>query len=330
LVRSFRPYPFARLRRVSRDDAAFESAIARWLAARPLGTRVAKLAHGRVTMAVVGAGGPHDPNAVVATVRVGGVAIGVAGSGAPIRKLAQRLLGGPTELAAPRPANLVEHAIWALMVAAALEDLGIAGEVWPVEATGGFASANPTDVGRAAPARRTIELAVDFAGDAMTATCYVPPDIQLRAPPPRALPAWRFDLPVVVARCALPAVALGRLGLRDVIVVERAAGDAELEIGDGRVGLAVARDAVVGEVRTHYSARDMALPDEAHLELTVALGTTQLTVRQIVELSVGQIVALGRPLAGPFELRVQGRVVGRGELIDMDGELGVRIVSLEE
>jgi type III secretion protein Q len=72
----------------------------------------------------------------------------------------------------------------------------------------------------------------------------------------------------------------------------------------------------------------MSMPDEAHVELTVALGTTQLTLRQVSELAIGQIVQLGRPLAGPFELRAAGRVVGRGELVDVDGELAVRIVSL--
>jgi flagellar motor switch/type III secretory pathway protein FliN len=73
----------------------------------------------------------------------------------------------------------------------------------------------------------------------------------------------------------------------------------------------------------------MSLPDDAHVELTVALGTTQLSLRQVVELAIGQIIQLGRPLAGPFELRAAGRIVGRGELVDVDGELGVRIVSLE-
>ena len=60
-----------------------------------------------------------------------------------------------------------------------------------------------------------------------------------------------------------------------------------------------------------FGAR-LSLPDDAHVELTVALGTTQLSLRQVFELSVGQIVSLGRPLAGPFELRAAGRLVGKG------------------
>jgi flagellar motor switch/type III secretory pathway protein FliN len=38
---------------------------------------------------------------------------------------------------------------------------------------------------------------------------------------------------------------------------------------------------------------------------------------------------LGRPLAGLYDIRVAGRLIGQGELVDVDGELGVRIVSME-
>jgi type III secretion protein Q len=78
---------------------------------------------------------------------------------------------------------------------------------------------------------------------------------------------------------------------------------------------------------TGYVPRDMALPD-AHVELTVTAGTTRLSLRQLTELAPGQIISLGRPLGGPFEVRAEGRVLGRGELVDVDGELAVRIVSL--
>jgi type III secretion protein Q len=74
----------------------------------------------------------------------------------------------------------------------------------------------------------------------------------------------------------------------------------------------------------------MALLDEASLEVTVQLGATRLSLRQLGELAVGQIVPLGRPLAGPYEVRVAGRMVGQGELVDIDGELGVRIVSIAD
>ncbi|HTR54688.1 MAG TPA: FliM/FliN family flagellar motor C-terminal domain-containing protein, partial [Kofleriaceae bacterium] len=79
-----------------------------------------------------------------------------------------------------------------------------------------------------------------------------------------------------------------------------------------------------------YVRRDMALPDDASVELAVTLGTTRLSLRQAMGLAVGEVIALGRPLGGPFDVRAAGQVVGKGELVDVDGELAVRIVSLEK
>jgi len=312
---NFSPFPFERLRRVGRRDLALETAIARWIVARPLGARIAQLAGGPVRARLVGIGrAAFDPHAALAEVRlVDGLSIVLAAASRPIRALAQRLLGGPAELDAPRPLTTAEHAIWALVIAAAIADTGIAAEVWPIVAP-------PRDA-------IAIELAVDIGGSPMTVMALCPRDVVVRAPPARPIPGWTFDVPIIVARCALSRDARRRLALRDVIVVERGLA---LAIGDGALELSAAPKAVVATVATGYVRRDMALPDDAHFELTVRLGTTRMSLRQIAELAVGQVVALGRPLGGPYEIHAGGRLLGQGELVDIDGELGVRIVSLIE
>lgn len=68
--------------------------------------------------------------------------------------------------------------------------------------------------------------------------------------------------------------------------------------------------------------------DDVTAELTVTLGSVALSLRQLTELSVGQVLSLGRPLAGPFELQLGGKSIGRGELVDVEGSLGVRVISL--
>ena len=335
---NFSPFPFAALRRVTRREAALESAIARWIAARPLGERVARLAGGPVRVSVVsavrggagggaggaGAAGAVDashagPHAAYAEVRAGGASIVLAASGAPVRALARRLLGGPEELGAPRPLGTVEQAIWALAVAAAIEDAGVAAEVWPLaEPAGGEGARVVLTVALPAGGRPPAE-------GSMTVVAYLPPDLELRAPPRRELPAWPLALPIVAGRCAISRAALRALAVRDIVIVE---GGLELVIGDGAVGLRATPGAMAAEVATGYVRRDMALPDDAHLELTVQLGTAHLPLRRIAELAVGEVIPLGRPLAGPYEVRAAGRMMGHGELVDVDGELGVRIVSL--
>jgi len=102
--------------------------------------------------------------------------------------------------------------------------------------------------------------------------------------------------------------------------------DLALAIGEGQIGLGAAPQAIEATVVTGYGRRPML--DEAHVEVTVQLGTTRMSLRQLADLAVGQIIQLSRPLAGPFEVRAQGRLIAQGELIDVDGELGVRIVSI--
>jgi type III secretion protein Q len=338
------PYPFAQLPRVSRTELGFVNALARWLAVEGLrgGRAVEALVGGPVTI-VDGRAGSRldDRHAGSCELRVGQVAFEIRTAGTSVRAIAGRVLGGPVELAAPRPLGQVEQAIWALAVAAAALDLGIAGEVWPCE--------EPPEIADA----REVVLTLVVGGAPMTIAIRAPRALELQVPARSARrPAWpatvMLDVPIVLGRCAIATAALGRLAIRSVVTLEPArgadrapaigagplgAGLGELVVLGGAVGVTITSDAagqVVAAVATGYVPRSMALPDDAHVELTVGLGTTQLSLRQVFELAVGQVVPLGRPLAGPFEIRAAGKLVGRGELVDVDGELGVRVVSLEE
>lgn len=320
----FSPFPFDRVPRRSRREAALESTLARWIAPGRLGARLAGLAGGPVRARLTGVTSQRsDPHAAVAELGYGGVAIRLWASSRPVRALAQRLLGGPPELEAPRPLTVAEHAIWALAVAAALADLGVAAEVWPLAGVGPAAALEDGAI----TLGFALELPAGLGAPAMTVMASFPADLVLRAPPQRPLPAWGIEVPIVVGRCALPRASVASLAVRDVITLERGL---ELVVGTGGIGLFAAPGAVEARVTTEYVPRAMALLDSAMLEVTVQLGTCRMSLRQLGELAVGQIVPLGRPLAGPYAIHVAGRVVGQGELVDIDGELGVRIVTIAD
>lgn len=323
---NFSPFPFGALRRLSRADAALESALARWLSVRPLGARTAKLVGDGVRARLVGARiDRFDPDAAHAEVRLAGASIVVACAARPIRALAQRLFGGPAELDAPRPLTAVEEATWVLVVAAMLEDANVPGEVWPSSGLPPGSSFGP-------PGRSThlaLDVVLERRGSPWACAVYVPRALEVRVPPPRPLPDWPLDVPVIVGRCHLAREDLARLAVRDVVTIDR---DLALAVGDGRIPLTAPPGAVEARVTTGYNPAPMTQPiaDAAQVELTVSLGTTRLSLRALGELAVGAVVPLGRPLAGPYEVHAAGRLIGRGELVDVDGELGVRIVSLQE
>lgn len=313
-----RAYPFERLPKV--EHLALGNAVARWLAISPRGRRVEQLVGGAASVRVAG-GALGDPFAASCELRVHGQTIEVRAASGFVRGLAQKLLGGPDELAAPRSLNEIEHAMWALLVAAAVEDLGIAGEVWPHLERG-------TSTGDA------IVLEAQLAGTPCTIELVVPRSLELAVAPIATRSTWAdryvLDLPIVIGRCELAPEDLVRLSIRSVVTLERPLAAAELVVLGGAVGLATGNDPLVARVATEYVPRAMALPDDARVELTVGLGTTRMSLRQVMGLAAGEVVPLGRPLAGPFEIRADGKLIGQGELVDVDGELGVRIVSFAQ
>ena len=60
----------------------------------------------------------------------------------------------------------------------------------------------------------------------------------------------------------------------------------------------------------------------------VEVGAVTMSAREWAELAPGDVIETGRRIAEPVVLRVAGREVARGELVNLEGELGVRIREL--
>lgn len=68
--------------------------------------------------------------------------------------------------------------------------------------------------------------------------------------------------------------------------------------------------------------------DQVPFRLAFDLGERLMTLGEIKALQVGQPLALDRPLSQAVSLRVNGMLVGQGELVEIDGRLGVVITGL--
>ena len=62
----------------------------------------------------------------------------------------------------------------------------------------------------------------------------------------------------------------------------------------------------------------------------VELGAVSMTAREWAALGPGDVIETAQRIAEPVVLRVAGREVGRGELVNVDGQVGVRIQKLYE
>jgi flagellar motor switch protein FliM len=70
------------------------------------------------------------------------------------------------------------------------------------------------------------------------------------------------------------------------------------------------------------------LLNDIPLQIAVELARVPLTAEEVVALKVGQVIDLNRVAGEPIDLSVNGKIVARGELVEVDGNLGVRVLSL--
>lgn len=67
---------------------------------------------------------------------------------------------------------------------------------------------------------------------------------------------------------------------------------------------------------------------DAPLVVRVELGQVSLPAREWGALKPGDVIGTGRRLAEPVSLRAGGQVLARGELVNLEGELAVRVLEL--
>ena len=64
------------------------------------------------------------------------------------------------------------------------------------------------------------------------------------------------------------------------------------------------------------------------IDIVAVLGTAEMKISQILQLGRGAVVELDRFVGEPVELRVEGRLVAKGEVIATDDKLSVQITEV--
>lgn len=64
------------------------------------------------------------------------------------------------------------------------------------------------------------------------------------------------------------------------------------------------------------------------LPITVELGRTSMTIRDVLDLGPGSVVELDRVAGEPVDILVNGKLVAKGEVVVIDENFGVRVVDI--
>lgn len=84
----------------------------------------------------------------------------------------------------------------------------------------------------------------------------------------------------------------------------------------------------LGPEQTMGRGNSIDLIREVPLKVSVELGRTSLTVREVLALGVGSVVELNRLAGEPVDVLVNDRLIARGEVVMVDESFGVRITDL--
>ena len=64
------------------------------------------------------------------------------------------------------------------------------------------------------------------------------------------------------------------------------------------------------------------------VSLSVELGQTQLEVREVLGLGAGSVIELNKLQEEPVDVRVNGRLIARGEIVLVKNNLAVKLSEL--
>lgn len=67
---------------------------------------------------------------------------------------------------------------------------------------------------------------------------------------------------------------------------------------------------------------------DVKVTVTAELGRVQIPIGQVVQLGIGSVLELQRPVSDPVDLYVQGVLLARGEVVVVDDRFAIRIKEI--
>ncbi|MCO7247812.1 MULTISPECIES: flagellar motor switch protein FliN [unclassified Halomonas] len=75
-------------------------------------------------------------------------------------------------------------------------------------------------------------------------------------------------------------------------------------------------------------SRDLEMIMDIPVKLTVELGRTKLTIKQLLELAQGSVIELDGLAGEPMDILINGYLVAQGEVVVIEDKYGIRITEI--
>lgn len=75
-------------------------------------------------------------------------------------------------------------------------------------------------------------------------------------------------------------------------------------------------------------ARDLEMVMDIPVSLTVELGRTRITIKQLLELAQGSVIELDGLAGEPMDILINGYLIAQGEVVVVDDKYGIRVTEI--
>lgn len=82
------------------------------------------------------------------------------------------------------------------------------------------------------------------------------------------------------------------------------------------------------ERQTRRSREDLSILYDVPFIVEAEMGKATRSVRDVLKLGEGSVVELDKDASAPVDLLVNGTLIARGEVVEIEGNYGVRITEL--
>jgi len=85
----------------------------------------------------------------------------------------------------------------------------------------------------------------------------------------------------------------------------------------------------VQEVSNPKPVKDISFFHQLPVQVTLELASAEMSLGELTRMGEGDVVALDRMVGEPLDIRVNGALLGRGEVVEVNGRYGVRLLEVE-
>jgi flagellar motor switch protein FliN/FliY len=207
-----------------------------------------------------------------------------------------------------------------------------------LDSTTGFAGAAIADFEGVVPGSVAVLVGPDLV-QALEASPLGSLDLAAAAQPALDAAAAALGARVGAARTVSLELVVNDLGHAFTVVpLLGAGGSAALMVADGALSAAAAaRPAPAAPVPNTFqptpvpaapTARGLEMLHGVIMDVTVELGRTRMSVRELLALTPGTVLELDRAAGSPADLLVNGRLIARGEVVVVDEDFGLRVTEI--